>query len=96
MHDNTYYDEQTLYKFFMTLTKTKGVGPEIAERIITEIQNNGFLIRERPNDGMTPKPKTYRRASVEPSTFEQPPTFEEKPPTIEKQQPLRPEFYLDR
>ena len=47
MYDRCYYDEQTLYKFFKTLTDTKGVGPEIAERIITEIQNNGFLIRER-------------------------------------------------
>ena len=94
MHDNTYYDEQTLYRFFMTLTKTKGVGPEIAERIITEIQNNGFLIRERSKYDSNPKPKTYRRASVEPSTFEQPPTFEEKPPTIEEP-PLLPEFYLD-
>ena len=82
MHDNTYYDEQTLYRFFMTLTKTKGVGPEIAERIITEIQNNGFLIREWPKDDMTPKPKTYRGTSV-------------KPPTIEEEQPLLPEFYLD-
>lgn len=82
MHDNTYYDEQTLYRFFMTLTKTKGVGPEIAERIITEIQNNGFLIRERSKHDTTPTPKVYRGASV-------------KPPTIEEQQPLLPEFYLD-
>ena len=82
MHDNTYYDEQTLYRFFMTLTKTKGVGPEIAERIITEIQNNGFLIREKSKYDSSPKPKTYRGASV-------------KPPTIEEQQPLLPEFYQD-
>ena len=82
MHDNTYFDEQTLYKFFMTLTKTKGVGPELAERIITEIHNSGFLIREQPMADKNLKPKVYRGASV-------------KPPTIEEQQPLLPEFSLD-
>ena len=82
MHDNTYFDEQTLYKFFMTLTKTKGVGPELAERIITEIQNNGFLIRERSKYEATLKPKAYVATSV-------------KPPTFEEQQPLLPEIYLD-
>ena len=66
MYDKSYFDEQTLYKFFVTLTEIKGVGPELAGRIITETQNNGFLIRElpKPTDPSTPTPKTYRGLSV--------------------------------
>lgn len=64
MHDNCYYDEQTLYKFFKTLTEIKGVGPELGARIITEIQNNGFLIRELSKTDKTFKSKTYRGGQV--------------------------------
>lgn len=64
MRDNCYYDEQTLYKFFKTLTEIKGVGPELAGRIITEIQNNGFLIRERSKNPTSHSPKAYRGAQV--------------------------------
>ena len=63
MRDNCYYDEQTLYKFFKTLTDTKGVGPEIAKRIITEILNNGFLIREREKP-TSHSPKACRGVQV--------------------------------